>query len=216
VAFVDNDETGASELIGSLSDAAHPPHFLPWDVTDVTALRTAIAGVTSRLGDVEVLINNVANDERRAFGEVEPDYFDWSVSINLRPHYFAIQSVIAGMRRRGGGSIVNIGSISWRLKNGTYTCYATLKSAAMGLTRSLARDLGKDRIRVNHVMPGWVMTDRQRRLYLDEAGERSIRDNQCLPDFLMPCDVASLTLFLAADDSRMITAQDFVIDGGWT
>ena len=119
------------------------------------------------------------------------------------------------MRRRGGGSIINIGSISWLLKNASYHCYATLKSAAMGLTRTLARELGQHRIRINHLMPGWVMTDKQVRLWLDAAAERAIAENQCLPDKLMPIDIAAMALFLASDESRMITAQDFIVDGGW-
>ena len=216
VAFVDVDTASAAELTGSLRDAPFPPQFFPCDVTDVPALRVAIAAVVQRCGDIDVLINNVANDDRRGLADVEPAYFDGCVAVNLRAHYFAIQAVVPGMKRRGRGSIVNIGSISWRLKNSSYHCYATVKSASLGLTRSLARELGQHRIRINHLMPGWVMTDKQRRLWLDAEGERAIAENQCLPDKVMPGDVAALALFLAADDSCMITAQDFVVDGGWT
>jgi NAD(P)-dependent dehydrogenase (short-subunit alcohol dehydrogenase family) len=120
------------------------------------------------------------------------------------------------MKARGGGSIINIGSIAWMIKGSGYAAYATLKSASAGLTRSLARELGAHRIRINHVAPGWVMTKKQVEMWLDEAGEKAIADNQCLPDKLMPSDVAAMCLFLAADDSRMITAQDFIVDAGWS
>ena len=143
-------------------------------------------------------------------------YFDWSVAVNLRPHYFAIQSVLPGMKRRGGGSIINVGSISWNIRQSECSGYATLKSAMKGLTRSLSRQLGRERIRINHLIPGWVMTEKQLRLWVDAAGERKIAESQCLPDKLLPGDIDAMALFLAADDSRMITAQDFVVDGGWT
>jgi NAD(P)-dependent dehydrogenase (short-subunit alcohol dehydrogenase family) len=136
--------------------------------------------------------------------------------VNQRPAFFAIQSVLPGMKRLGGGSIVNLGSISWRIKSPDYPCYAIAKSSVNGLTRGLAKTLGRDRIRINTVSPGWVMTERQVRLWLTPEGEADIARNQCLPDKLMPDDIARMVLFLAADDSRACTAQEFTVDGGWT
>lgn len=216
VAFIDVDAEGAAALLDGLGEVAHRPLFQRCDVTDIAALRAGIEAAAAHFGDIGVLINNVANDQRRALAEVEPAFFDAMVAVNLRPHLFAIQAVREGMRRLGGGAVVNVGSISWMIKNEGYPVYATLKSAAAGLTRSLARELGRDRIRINHLAPGWVMTEKQVRLWLDADGERAIVENQCLPDRLAPADITAMALFLAADDSRMVTAQDVVVDGGWS
>lgn len=216
VAFIDVDAEGAAALLDGLGEVAHRPLFQRCDVTDIAALRAGIEAAAAHFGDIGVLVNNVANDQRRALAEVEPAFFEAMVAVNLRPHLFAVQAVREGMRRLGGGAVVNVGSISWMIKNEGYPVYATLKSAAAGLTRSLARELGRDRIRINHLAPGWVMTDKQVRLWLDADGERAIVENQCLPDRLVPGDITAMALFLAADDSRMVTAQDFVVDGGWS
>lgn len=216
VAFIDVDAEGAAALLDGLGEVAHRPLFQRCDVTDIAALRAGIEAAAAHFGDIGVLINNVANDQRRALAEVEPAFFEAMVAVNLRPHLFAIQAVREGMRRLGGGAVVNVGSISWMIKNEGYPVYATLKSAAAGLTRSLARELGRDRIRINHLAPGWVMTEKQVRLWLDADGERAIVENQCLPDRLAPADITAMALFLAADDSRMVTAQDVVVDGGWS
>jgi NAD(P)-dependent dehydrogenase (short-subunit alcohol dehydrogenase family) len=216
VGFNGRNAEAAQALIDSLPDVPHRPFFVRCDVADVAALRSSIEQTATRFGDIDVLINNVANDERHDFSQVDASYFDWMVSVNLRPHFFAIQAVVPGMKRRGGGSIINIGSISWMRKNATVVAYATLKSAAVGLTKTMARGLGHDRIRVNHLVAGWTMTEKQKTMWLDEAGERAIKEGQCLPDKVQPSDIAAMALFLAADDSRMITSQDFVVDGGWT
>jgi NAD(P)-dependent dehydrogenase (short-subunit alcohol dehydrogenase family) len=136
--------------------------------------------------------------------------------VNLKHQFFVAQAVIDDMKRLGGGSIVNFGSVSWKLKQGGMPVYTTSKAAVEGLTRSLARDLGPFNIRVNTLVPGWVMTEKQLRLWVDQAGIRQIEENQCLPGRLEPADIARMALFLAADDSRMCTAQDFIVDGGWT
>jgi NAD(P)-dependent dehydrogenase (short-subunit alcohol dehydrogenase family) len=216
VAFNGRNAEAAAHLIAASTQDAEAPLFVRCDVTDVQALQQSIATCAQRFGDVDVLVNNVADDQRQDFGAVDVAAFDASVAVNLRPHVFAIQAVLPGMRRRGGGSIVNVGSIGWMRKNGAIAVYATLKSAMVGLTKSLARDLGRDRIRINHLAPGWTMTEKQQRLWLDAAGERAIAEGQCLPDKVQPSDIAAMALFLAADDSRMITSQDFVVDGGWT
>ncbi|MGD9511644.1 MAG: SDR family NAD(P)-dependent oxidoreductase, partial [Geminicoccaceae bacterium] len=161
------------------------------------------------------LVNNAANDDRHRIEEVTAAYWDERIAINLRHQFFAAQAVIPGMRRSGGGSIINFGSMTWHASEGGYPAYATCKAAVEGLTRSLARDLGPDRIRVNTIVPGWVMTERQMRLWLDAEGEAEIARRQCLKDKLQPEDVARMALFLAADDSRMCTAQNFIVDAGW-
>lgn len=217
VAFVDVAVEASGALAERLAAAGHPR---PWhrhcDVTDVAALQQAIADASAELGDFHVLVNNVGSDDRHALDAVTPEYWDRCVAINQRPAFFAIQSVLPGMRRLGGGSIVNLGSNGWRIRNDGYPVYATAKSSVNGLTRGLARELGAQRIRVNVVTPGWVMTERQIALWLDEAGEREIRRNQCLPDKVWPDDIAAMVLFLASDQARAITAQEFVVDAGWS
>lgn len=217
VAFVDMADAAAQALTALLAGEGHPaPWWRRCDVRDIAALQAAIAEATAELGDVAVLVNNVASDDRHTLDALTPAYFDERMSVNLRPALFAIQSVIPGMRRLGGGSVINFGSIGWQTKNPDYPCYAMAKSAVNGLTRGLAGSLGKDRIRINTVTPGWVMTERQRRLWLNAQGEHDIARNQCLPDKLMPHHLASMVLFLASDDAAMCTAQEFVVDGGWT
>jgi NAD(P)-dependent dehydrogenase (short-subunit alcohol dehydrogenase family) len=179
-------------------------------------LQAAMATLIARLGGVDVLVNNVANDERHDVEAVTPEFFDERVAINLRPHFFATQAVIGPMRERGGGAIVNLGSTSWKAKMRGLSVYATCKSAMSGFTRSLARELGADGIRVNCVVPGWVMTERQLELWVDEAGEREMDRNQCIPGRIVGTDIANMVMFLAADTARMITAQEFVVDAGWT
>jgi D-xylose 1-dehydrogenase len=215
VAFCDLDATSGEALADALGDARTKPLFLACDITDIEALRGAIADAKSALGPIAVLVNNAANDERHAIAQVTPDSFDAAIAVNLRHQFFAAQAVADDMKARGGGSIINLGSISWMLKNGGMPIYVTAKAAIAGLTRGLARDLGPFGIRVNTLVPGWVMTNKQRRLWLDEAGLRALKAGQCLDGELMPEDIARMALFLAADDSRMVTAQDFIVDGGW-
>lgn len=212
VGFLDRDVAAGQALAGALDGVS----FEPCDVTDVAALRVAIMRLIERTDGVDVLVNNVANDDRHAIESVTPEYFDERVAVNLRPHFFAMQSVLTSMRARGGGSIVNMGSVSWKFKGTGYAVYATCKSAMLGFTRVLARELGKDNIRVNCVVPGWVMTERQVALWLDEAGEAALEQNQCVPGRIVGADIANMVMFLAADTARMVTAQEFVVDGGWS
>ncbi len=217
VAYVDVAKDAGEKLSARLeAEGLSKPWFQVCDVKDVKALQTAIAAAAQAHGDIHALVNNVASDDRHSLESVTVDYFDERMAINLRPALFAIQSVVPGMKRLGGGSIINFGSMGWKAKQGDYPCYAMAKSAANGLTRGMAGLLGKDRIRVNTVTPGWVMTERQINLWLDEQGEQNIARNQCLPDKLQPEYLANMALFLAADDSAMCTAQEFTVDAGWT
>ena len=212
VGFVDRDAVAGQ----ALADAHEQVFFAACDVTDVAALRQAITTLAGQIGGVDVLVNNVANDDRHAIEDVTPAYFDQRVAVNFRPHFFAAQAVLPGMRARGGGAIVNLGSVSWKIKGAGYAVYASCKSAMLGFTRVLAGELGRDNIRVNCVVPGWVMTERQVSLWLDEQGERELERNQCLGGRLVGTDIAHMVMFLAADTARMITAQEFVVDAGWS
>jgi NAD(P)-dependent dehydrogenase (short-subunit alcohol dehydrogenase family) len=216
VGFTGRNADAAAKVVAAASAVGPAPMFLKSDASDVAALQGAIQTVASAFGDISVLVNNVANDERHDLMAVTPDDFDWRVSINLRPHFFAAQAVAEGMKRLGGGAIVNLGSTSWKIKGKGYPVYATCKSATVGLTRSLARELGEHKIRVNTLTPGWIMTDKQLEQWVDEAGERVMAENHCLPGRILGEDVANMALFLSADDSYMVTAQDFVVDAGWT
>lgn len=216
VGFTGRNAEAAAKVVAASKAVGPEPLFLKSDAANVEALRAAVAQTAKAFGDIGVLINNVANDERHDIADVTEADFDWRVAINLKPAFFAAQAVIEGMKRLGGGAIVNVGSVSWKIKGAGYPVYATCKSAMMGLTRSLARDLGKSNIRVNTLSAGWVMTEKQLKMWVDEAGERAMDENQCLPGRIVGADVAQLALYLSAEDSRMVTAQDFTIDAGWT
>jgi NAD(P)-dependent dehydrogenase (short-subunit alcohol dehydrogenase family) len=215
VAFFDIDASAGEALADQLGDSRHKPLFLHCDLTDIDALKKAIDDVRSALGPIGVLVNNAANDSRHTIAEVTPESFDAGIAVNLRHQFFAAQAVVDDMKALGGGSIVNLGSISWMLKQGGMPVYVASKAAVQGLTRGLARDLGPFRIRVNTLVPGWVMTEKQKRLWLDDKGRQAIKEGQCIEGELLPDDLARMALFLAADDSRMVTAQDFIVDGGW-
>jgi NAD(P)-dependent dehydrogenase (short-subunit alcohol dehydrogenase family) len=214
VAFVDIVEAPAEELARTLG----PTATLWWrqcDVRDVAKLRSCIKAAAEALGDFQVLINNVANDERHDLLEVTPEYWDDRMAINQRPAFFAIQAVVPGMRLMGGGSIINVGSGGWQIKECGYPAYATAKASMHGLTRGLVRALGPDRIRINTLSPGWTMTERQRRWLTPEASAELFR-TQCLPDQIQPEDVANFAVFLASDAASMCTGQEYKVDAGWT
>jgi NAD(P)-dependent dehydrogenase (short-subunit alcohol dehydrogenase family) len=215
VAFFDIDDQGAAALCAALADACHVPHYLRCDVTDLEALRAAIAEARTRIGPVGVLINNAANDVRHQLDEVDAGDFERNVAVNLRHQVFATQAVIPDMRQLGGGSIICLGSTGWMKKNGGYPLYAMAKAAVRGFVNGMARELGQQHIRINSLVPGWVITEKQRALWLDADGEAEIRRVQCMPGYLMADDLARMALFLGADDSRMCTGQDFIVDGGW-
>lgn len=216
VAFVDVAAEPSQALAEQLRAQGGTVWWQACDVRDVAALQGAVAAAQAELGDFSVLVNNVARDDRHTLESVTPEYWDERMAVNQRPAFFAIQAVVPGMRRLGGGSVINLGSTGWQTKGSGYPCYAVAKSSVNGLTRGLADSLGADRIRVNTVSPGWVMTERQISMWLDAAGEAEIQRNQCLPDKLKPSDVARMVLFLASDDGAMCTAQEFKVDAGWS
>jgi D-xylose 1-dehydrogenase len=209
-----NAEAGTA-LARELAGSRHAPLFVEADLTDVAALERAIDAVRDRFGPVAALMNNAANDQRHRIEDTTPQSWDAGIAVNLRHQFFAARKVADAMRQAGGGSIVNFGSISWKLKQGGMPVYTTAKAAVQGLTRSLARDLGPFNIRVNTLVPGWVMTDKQLRLWVTDEGRAEIARGQCIAQPLMPQHIAHMALFLAADDSAMCTAQDFIVDGGW-
>jgi len=216
VAYIDIDVASGEALCVRLGkEFSNAPLFLFCDLTDISALREAIKVVATRLGPIQVLLNNAANDRRHKVEETTPEVWDASVSVNLRHQFFAAQAVLEGMRQLGGGSIINFGSVSWMVKTGGMPAYTSSKAAVQGLTRGLARDFGPYNIRVNTLVPGWVMTEKQLRLWIDAEAERQIDAGQCLPARVQPVDIARMALFLAADDSRMCSAHDYIVDGGW-
>jgi NAD(P)-dependent dehydrogenase (short-subunit alcohol dehydrogenase family) len=192
----------------------HGARFERVDLTDIPTLRATIAGLVDEGGAFDVLVNNAANDDRHDWSEVTPEYWDERMGVNLKHHFFCAQAVIPGMRAKGGGAIVNLGSISWHLGLKDLPLYQTAKAAIEGLTRSLARELGRDGIRVTCVVPGNVRTERQLKWYTPE-GEKEIVEAQCLKGRLSPEDVAALVLFLASDDARLITGHEYFVDAGW-
>ena len=216
VAFVGRNEEASNELIESLKECSFVPKFYKCDITDLNSLEAVIEEVIKSIGDISVLLNNAANDERHEFLDTTHEYFDWEYQTNLRPHVFTAKAVIKSMIKLGGGSIINVGSIGWMRKNEKTILYGVFKSSLHGLTHGLAKRFGKDRIRVNTLVPGWTMTKKQIEVHLDEEGEKKIKEGQCLPDKVFPEDIANAALFLASDDSKMITSQDIVVDGGWT
>jgi NAD(P)-dependent dehydrogenase (short-subunit alcohol dehydrogenase family) len=215
VAFVDIADDAAQALLDRIEAARHPvPLYRHCDLKDVAALQATIAEVAQQLGPITVLVNNAANDQRHKFEDVTVEYWDERLATNLRHQFFAIQAVAPMMRAAGGGSIINFGSVSWHALQGGMPAYTTAKAAVEGLTRGMARDLGPDGIRVNTVIPGWIMTERQITLWLTPEAEANLMQVQCLKQKLAPADVTRMVLWLASDDSRMCTAQLWVVDAG--
>lgn len=216
VAFVDIAVEASEALCRRLAEAGlTAPLFRHCDITDIASLQAVMAELAGELGDFDILVNNAANDQRHQAQDVTLEYWNERIAINQRPMFFTCQAVFEGMKRKGGGSIINVSSISWHMKSGGYPVYATTKAAVVGLTRGLARDYGAHNIRVNTVTPGWVMTQRQIELWVDEAAEVEIKKSQCLPSKLMPQDIAAMVLFLASDDGAMCSSQEFIVDAGW-
>ncbi|RYB02541.1 SDR family NAD(P)-dependent oxidoreductase [Lichenibacterium ramalinae] len=211
VGFVDIDAEGGRALAAEVGGSVR---FAPCDLRDIAALKGAVAALKADLGPASVLVNNAARDDRHGWEDVTPEYYDERIATNLRHMFFATQAVAPDMVAAGRGSIVNMGSNSWWEAGGGMPVYTTAKAAVHGMTRSFARDLGPHRIRVNTVVPGWVMTDRQKQLWVTpEKLEAQLR-RQCLPDPIDPVYLARMVLFLASDDSAMCTANNFMVEAG--
>lgn len=211
VAFCDIARASGEALAARLGAGAR---FYHCDLTDIPAVQAMMAGVETDLGGIDIVLNNAGNDDRHDLAEVTPDYWDERMAVNLRHQFFVAQAAVPAMRRAGGGAIINFGSISWHLGLQDLVIYQTAKAAIEGLTRSLARELGRDNIRVTAIIPGNVKTTRQEKWYTPE-GEAEIVAAQCLDGRLLPADVAALALFLASDDARLITGHNYWIDAGW-
>ena len=209
VAFIDINGSESEELAQSSG-----AKFLRVDLTDIPATRAAIEQLTRDGGPIDVLVNNAANDDRHEVDDVTEDYWNDRLNVNLKHQFFCAQAVAPGMRAKGGGAIINLGSISWHLALPGLALYETCKAAIEGLTRALARELGGDNIRVNCIVPGNVRTPRQLKWYTPE-GEAEIVKAQCLPGRLGPEDVAAFALFLASDDARLVTGHEYFVDAGW-
>ena len=214
VAFVDVQEAQSEALVERLSNVEIAPLFIHCDITDSVDYGAKIEKIIARLGGCDVLINNAANDDRHKIADVTPAYWDERMAVNLKHQFFAAKAVIPSMQAAGGGSIVNLGSISWHLGLADLAIYQTAKAAIEGLTRSLARELGRDNIRVNAIIPGNVQTPRQQKWYTPE-GEAEIVAAQCLDGRIQPVDIAAMALFLASDDARYCTAHNYWVDAGW-
>jgi D-xylose 1-dehydrogenase len=209
VGFVDINEPASKEIAAKTGAL-----FLKCDIRDVKAYQAAIGEAAARLGVITVLVNNAAHDERHKLEQVTAEFWDDRIAVNLRHAYFAIQSVAPGMKKAGGGSIVNFSSVSYHTMTANLSVYQAAKAAVIGMTRGLARDLGADRIRLNAITPGWIMTQRQIDLWLTPEAEADLMKAQVLKEKVYPADIARMVLFLASDDSRLISAQNFVVDGG--
>ena len=214
VAFVDILEDASRSLIQQVSDVDHQPLFIQCDLTDIGALRQAIQRVYQELGPIGILVNNAASDERHEVDKVTPDYWDSAMDVNLRHQFFAAQAVRPHMQELGSGTIINFSSIAWVFGGAAFVAYATAKAGVVGLTNSLAREFGADDIRVNAIAPGAVVTERQLRLWYTEQQADELANRQAIKRRLLPEEIARTVLFLASDDSRMITKQCITVDAG--
>ncbi|MEM9903108.1 MAG: SDR family oxidoreductase [Pseudomonadota bacterium] len=213
VAFIGRSD--ASAFVEEMARATgNRPLFLPCDMTDIAALETSIAQAAEAHGPIRVLVNNAANDQRHATLATDEAFWDWSTAINLKAQFFAAKAVLAGMKAAGGGSIVQFTSISYMMGNAGYPAYTTSNSGLNGMVRSLAREFGPDKIRVNAIAPGWVLTDKQLDKWADPKSLAAHLERACLKEHLKPEDIVGAVLFLASDASRMMTGQALVVDGG--
>ena len=209
VGFVDINEPASKEVAAKTG-----AQFLKCDIKDVKAYQAALAEIAAKHGPITVLVNNAAHDERHKLEDVTLEFWDDRIAVNLRHAFFAIQAVVPGMKKAGGGSIINFSSISYHTMTANLVVYQAAKAATIGMTRGLARDLGADKIRLNSITPGWIMTQRQIDKWLTPEAEADLMKAQVLKEKVYPPDIARMVLFLAADDSRLISAQNFVVDGG--
>jgi NAD(P)-dependent dehydrogenase (short-subunit alcohol dehydrogenase family) len=215
VGFLDIKPAESRALAGRLTAKGQTVHFEHVDLSDIGALRAGVEKVRAKFGPITILVNNAAHDERHRLEDVTPEYFDDRIRVNLKHQFFAIQAVVPDMKQAGGGAIVNMTSTSWLIGSRNMPVYVAAKAATYGLVRGLARDLGDHNIRINAFAPGWIMTERQKSLWVTpEAIDRLMQD-QCLKRTLTPDDIARAILFFASDESSAATNQNFVFDGGW-
>ena len=214
VAFLDKDKDLGNNLIDQLKQKNFKPVFKECDLVDIEEMKNKINEIREELGLISILVNNAANDQRHNIDDVTPEFWDDRMNNNLRHYFFTSQSIYRDMKKIGNGSIINIGSYSWMLAQGGMPGYTTAKSAVMGLTRTLARDLGIYNIRVNSVVPGWIITERQKKLWLTPEIEKETLNRQCIKRLLNPNDISKTVLFFASDQSSGISAQNYVVDGG--
>ncbi len=217
VGFVDIAEEASRALVAQIQkETGTAPLFIACDLRDITALQAGIEKIRVELGDIGVLINNAGNDDRHTMEQVTPAYWDERIAVNLRHMFFAAQAVAPQMKRLGGGAIINLGSIIWRLKQTGLPVYNVTKASVTGLTRVLAREFGPFGIRVNTISPGAVWTERQIKLWYTPEVEKEVMAGQCLKTRVLPDDVANMALFLASDAADKCTAQEFIVDAGWS
>jgi len=215
VGFIDIAEKESKALVAKLKRKRHKVHFEHCDLTDIDALQRSVKAIRKALGPITILVNNAAHDERHSLDEITSEYFDDRIKVNLKHHIFTIQAVVGDMKRAKNGSIINMGSISWMVAYGDLPVYEACKAGILGLTRGLSHQLGEHNIRINSIAPGWIMTKRQKDLWVTpEALEQLMRD-QCLQRTLDPADVARTVLFYASDEASAVTNQSIVVDGGW-
>jgi D-xylose 1-dehydrogenase len=215
VCFLDIQDEAAGSLIRRLESPDATLAFYHVDLTDITELRLAIKAVVERFATIDVLVNNAANDTRHKTSEVTPEFWDETISVNLKHQFFMAQAVLEVMQKARRGSIINMSSIGWLIPSTNQSVYVTAKAGIVGMSRTLAHEVGGSNIRVNAILPGAVVTERQKKLWFTDAYTAEILANQALKRMILPEEVARLVLFLAADDSSAITNQSYVIDGGW-
>jgi NAD(P)-dependent dehydrogenase (short-subunit alcohol dehydrogenase family) len=215
VGFVDIAEEAGNKLAAELNAAGGTVKFARCDITDIDAYMAAIKGFETAHGATLALVNNAANDQRHKVAEITPVSWDQHIAVNLKHAFFAVQAVAPGMRAAGRGSIINFGSVSWMTLSPDLSVYTAAKAAMHGMSRSMAKEFGQESVRVNTLVPGWIMTERQLKLWATPEAMASLDQQQALKGRLYPEDIARMVLFLAADDSRMISGQDFLVDGGW-
>jgi len=215
VGFLDIKENESKALAARLRRKRQTVHYEPCDLTDIAALRKAIKAVRKALGPITVLVNNAAHDERHTLEEVTPEYFDDRIRVNLKHQFFTIQEVVPDMKKAKNGAVVNMGSTSWMVAFGGLPVYTAAKAGVIGLTRGLAHELGKYNIRINSVAPGWIMTERQKSLWVTPEALTQLMKDQCLQRTLDPADIARAVLFYASDEASACTNQSVVFDGGW-
>lgn len=217
VGFLDIDVENGENLAKQLANKSkHAPVFVKADVTKITELEAGIDAIRAQIGPVSVLVNNAANDVRHTVEETTSERWDELMNVNLKHQFFCAKAVAKDMQALKGGSIINFGSVSWKLAIGKMPTYTTAKAAIHGLTRSLARIYGKENIRCNTVVPGWVFTEKQLKLWTTPEALADLDARQCLAGRMAPEDIVAIVLWLASDDAKMATSQEFTVDGGWT